>query len=629
MIRRNAMRRSGFVAAMAAIIGLSAALAGPATAARAEDEKPSICVLPFKSPGVVDAGVTRLATRVEGALVRMGRFTVVERVKLESLLSEQELSSSGALDPNRAVRAGKMIGARYLLSATMSIWRLEVDRKSVPNTTHYLNNPRGTMVADVKIVDAETGEIILAEKVDVRKRFKARGRGPEDRLSGDEEDEFYIECVRKIVGKVMGQLAPIRAIASSEREVKINRGSSGGIKSGQVFDVYAQGSAVKDPRTGESLGRDRIKVAIVKIARVAERFAEADVQSGYAAMIPKENICTLTDGKPVSDLANIGPIVEILMPEDGSTASARKIRVQVRTLGGAGKLDVTVNDRKAPGANGTYLVDVDLGQGWTPIVAKATDTRGKTGEAKIRVLFDETPPGIAFLEPAGDSAVRGHRVRTVVQVTDDGGVSKVEVLGVEATELGGGRYAVDVILAEGVNRIVAVATDLSGNRAEQSISVARDSTAPSVTIASPGDGTRHAGEVIVKTKVPGDDIATVTIGGQPATRGADGAWEATVKLPGGEHWIVAEATDNAGNVGAARIRVAIDDKGPSLEVATRVKVGGKADPKTVVTVNGTAVKVGADGAFEVEIDLPPDKLVRVVATDAYGNTTERVIDYGR
>ena len=66
---------------------------------------------------------------------------VVERERLQEVLKEQQLGTSGKLDPRTAARIGKLLGARYLVLGS------------------YFD-ALGTFRADARLVDVETGEII-------------------------------------------------------------------------------------------------------------------------------------------------------------------------------------------------------------------------------------------------------------------------------------------------------------------------------------------------------------------------------------------------------------------------------------------------------------------------------------
>jgi TolB-like protein len=48
------------------------------------------------------------------------RFTVVERKEIQKILAEQKLNLSGLVAPEQAVKAGKLLGARYLVAGKVT-----------------------------------------------------------------------------------------------------------------------------------------------------------------------------------------------------------------------------------------------------------------------------------------------------------------------------------------------------------------------------------------------------------------------------------------------------------------------------------------------------------------------------
>src|SRR4051812_21115166 len=110
------MRR--FVRALSAVAGF--ALIAPAIAAA--QAKPVIAVLYFDNnsigkdradfdgvgKGIADLLITDMASNAN--------IRVVERERIQSLVTEQNLTKQGTIDPQTAIRLGKIIGAQYMIT---------------------------------------------------------------------------------------------------------------------------------------------------------------------------------------------------------------------------------------------------------------------------------------------------------------------------------------------------------------------------------------------------------------------------------------------------------------------------------------------------------------------------------
>lgn len=121
-------------------------------AATAQDNRPGIGIMPFDNGGSYgqdaedfEALEVGLQQMLIGDLAGNSGWRLVERGRLQELLSEQDLGASGRVDANTAARIGKLIGARYMILGGF------ID--------FY-----GDFRLDARVVDVETGEIIKTDR---------------------------------------------------------------------------------------------------------------------------------------------------------------------------------------------------------------------------------------------------------------------------------------------------------------------------------------------------------------------------------------------------------------------------------------------------------------------------------
>jgi TolB-like protein len=139
------MRRRSVV-----ILALAAVLVAPAL--RAQDTRPGIAVLPFENGGSYGQdkeNFEALQQGIPGMLIsELGQnpaARVVDRDRIQTLISEQDLGKDGRVDANTAAKIGKLVGARYMITGTF------VDLY-------------GRFRTDARIIDVETSEIIKTVK---------------------------------------------------------------------------------------------------------------------------------------------------------------------------------------------------------------------------------------------------------------------------------------------------------------------------------------------------------------------------------------------------------------------------------------------------------------------------------
>ncbi|MEM6794377.1 MAG: CsgG/HfaB family protein [Acidobacteriota bacterium] len=174
-------------------VALAAAAATPAFA-----EKPRIAVLEFKNKANNqywwNGGASAMQDVFVTELVKSGKFRVMDREALASVLREKNLALSGDVDPSTAVRAGKLIGVRYLLTGSITEYGIDDAGASGPGVGNLpsfsVKRRKFTAASNARIIDAQTGEIIWADEARAEEKSrKVRvggfGGGVDDRRMFD------------------------------------------------------------------------------------------------------------------------------------------------------------------------------------------------------------------------------------------------------------------------------------------------------------------------------------------------------------------------------------------------------------------------------------------------------------
>lgn len=185
---------------------------------------------------------------------------------------------------------------------------------------------------------------------------------------------------------------------------------------------------------------------------------------------------------------------------------------------------------------------------------------------------DTTVPSVSISSPAGGATVSGE-VAVAVNATDNIGVARVELYvngAVLATDTASpySFYWDTAGYPDGSYNLEARAYDGAGNIGQSSVvnvtvSNAKDTVAPTVSITSPADGSSIAGLKRLIVKVAASDNTGVTridlyIDGALKTTSSSGtlSWTWNMRnVAAGQHSILAKAYDAAGNSAATAITV--------------------------------------------------------------------------
>jgi len=142
----------------------------------AQAEKPSVAVLDFRnttSAGWWSSSVGReLSGMLTNEMAGTKRFQMIERRKLSSVLGEQDLAASGRVSGGKAAKMGQMVGAQYLVTATVSAFEANVNKQgggvSYKGISLGGKRNKAYIAVDLRVVDSTSGEVVETRTVEAR-----------------------------------------------------------------------------------------------------------------------------------------------------------------------------------------------------------------------------------------------------------------------------------------------------------------------------------------------------------------------------------------------------------------------------------------------------------------------------
>lgn len=252
----------------------------------------------FIATGTVEDRTKMLSSELVTFLVNTRKFDVIERDRINSILIEQEFSSSGMVDAQSAIQMGKLIGTDYMVMGKVEVVRAIQQSKAIPYTDYVKHTTTGDMIVNMRIVDTRTGKIVSAKKVKTHTAF-----------DGNQAAEVFLDqlkedTVRKMVVEVIDGVFPIKVVGISGNSIFLNRGAgAANFAIGDHLNIYQMGEDLIDPDTGESLGSAETKIAEIIIASIQSKKSVANIVNITGDSIPIGSICR----KPVRLLMNSTP----------------------------------------------------------------------------------------------------------------------------------------------------------------------------------------------------------------------------------------------------------------------------------------------------------------------------------
>jgi len=147
----------------------------------AQSTRPTIAILNFDYGTVqkwwsgtqdIGAGVSDLLV---DELVNDGTFRIIERKRLDAIMAEQDLAQSERADPSAKtlVQIGKLLGARYVVTGSVTKFGTEQSQKSVSGGgwgsgfgigSVGTSKGKAHVAIAARIIDTTTGEIMASAK---------------------------------------------------------------------------------------------------------------------------------------------------------------------------------------------------------------------------------------------------------------------------------------------------------------------------------------------------------------------------------------------------------------------------------------------------------------------------------
>ena len=211
-------------------------------------------------------GAGRLGTSASDILTtelfKTGAFIMVERSQLRQVLGEQALGQTGAINPDTAAQAGKVLGLNALVTGSIS--QFGVSTSGQDYGVYKQKVQAAKCVVDVRVVDTSTGQLLFADSG--RGEFERKAQevlGMGQRAGYDETlgQEALRSAITQFMDNLVQQLKNVewsgRIAMVSGNDVYINCGRDVGLKPGDVLTVQTLGQEIYDPQTKMLLGRTR------------------------------------------------------------------------------------------------------------------------------------------------------------------------------------------------------------------------------------------------------------------------------------------------------------------------------------------------------------------------------------
>jgi len=245
----------------------------------------------------VGAGMADMLTTT---LVKSGKFSVIEREKIEKVMKEQAFGASGAVNAQTAAKIGQILGVQYIVTGSVTEFGIKESKLGVGNLGSILPFGGGVetktntakVAIDIRMIDTSSAEILKAEKGEGEESSTGvsidLSAVPSVDFGKDGFDETVIgKAVRKAIENVARPIFEAEAnlpwsakiIKVSGKQIYFNSGEEDGMTMGKTVAIFKKGEDLVDPDTGASLGSEETKLGTAKVVKVDKKFSIAETDA--------------------------------------------------------------------------------------------------------------------------------------------------------------------------------------------------------------------------------------------------------------------------------------------------------------------------------------------------------------
>jgi curli biogenesis system outer membrane secretion channel CsgG len=236
-----------------------------------------------------------LAAQLATALSNSGRFIVVERAELASVLREQEMGLAKVVSKETAAPAGEVLGAQLLVRGSVTEFDQRADAGGLrlgvglPAVSGVLGGQmtHGVVGIDLRLIDTATGQVVQSHHVAVTTARRAVTGDVAFRnvsIGGDAFDSTVLgqatrEAIEKAVDFVVRSAQPVpwtgQVVDVAGSRVFVNAGSGAGLKPGDRLALSTVARQLTDPVTGLRLGTIEEPLGEVLVVSTEESYSVA------------------------------------------------------------------------------------------------------------------------------------------------------------------------------------------------------------------------------------------------------------------------------------------------------------------------------------------------------------------
>lgn len=233
----------------------------------------------------VPAGEAAVQLRqlIVDALVNTGRFAVLDREFTPELQQELDLIESGQAPPAERAKLQQAVSADLIWVARVQQLAYDRHARQLRTSDRELVSYSGGWTVSYRLVNVATRQVVSSETL----RGEMPSTAPTTLGSGVDSAKVLEGMTRglveQVVSSVMLRSFPITVVALEGNSVVLSQGGQA-LRPGGRYAMVTMGTEMKDPQTGQSLGRIESPCCELVIDRVTPQLSYGHLENVRGAL---------------------------------------------------------------------------------------------------------------------------------------------------------------------------------------------------------------------------------------------------------------------------------------------------------------------------------------------------------
>lgn len=219
-----------------------------------------------------------LQRQIIDALTQTGRFTVLDRQVTDEIQGELDLISAGETNNTNVAKLGQALSADLIWIGEVNNFAYNKNVRQLRTSNRELVSYSGGWSMSQRLVNVATRQIQQSSTL----QGSADAKGPTTMDSGVDANQTLMtmegDLVKKATEAILLRSFPISIVDRTGNQVVLSQGGAV-LKEKSRYRVYLMGKEVKDPQTGQSLGRMESPCCDLIVDRVTPTMSYATLEN--------------------------------------------------------------------------------------------------------------------------------------------------------------------------------------------------------------------------------------------------------------------------------------------------------------------------------------------------------------